>query len=140
MPYFHAFTVCDTTSQFYGIGKRSACEAFPNVSQASGYISDHLFAASSTTSDSKVFEILERFCCLMYDRTTIAENVNELRKEMFPTKNSCYVLQRHCYMSQHVNRAVYQTSIWVRTVTRKYLSQTDLAGPEWRKNGSLFGP
>ena len=46
LPYFHAFTGCDTTSQFLGKGKKSAwefCKAYPDAFKAFMFATDHPF-------------------------------------------------------------------------------------------------
>ena len=75
---FHEFTGCDTVSSFKSIGKKTAWErwnAFPDVTDA--------FADLSTGPediDSETQQLLERFGILMYDRTSAATSVNQLRK------------------------------------------------------------
>jgi len=46
LPFFHAFTGCDTTSQFLGKGKKSAWEswkAYPEATKAFIYAKEHPF-------------------------------------------------------------------------------------------------
>ena len=46
LPYFYAFTGCDTTSQFLGKGKKSAwesCKAYPDAFKAFIFARDHPF-------------------------------------------------------------------------------------------------
>ena len=53
LPYFHAFTGCDTTSQFFGKGKSSAWvawESFPEATEAFCLITLHPFVSLDTTS------------------------------------------------------------------------------------------
>lgn len=46
LPYFRAFTGCDTTSQFFGRGKKSAWEcwkSYPEATEAFQFAADHPF-------------------------------------------------------------------------------------------------
>ncbi len=85
--FYHAFSGCDTTSQFYGKGKKSSWEAwksYPSATQAFHYALKHPF--QSILLASPTFEILERFTCVLYDKTTPISKVNEFRKDLFSKK------------------------------------------------------
>ncbi len=87
LPFYHAFTGCDATSQFYGKGKKSSWEAwksYPSATQAFHYALKHPF--QSILLASPTFEILERFTGVLYDKTTPISKVNELRKDLFSKK------------------------------------------------------
>jgi len=84
LPFFHAFTGCDTTSQFLGKGKKSvweSCKAYPDTFKAFIFATDHPFQMLEL--ESFEMEILERYVCVLYDKTTSLSSVNELRKELF---------------------------------------------------------
>ena len=84
LPFYHAFTGCDTTSQFFGKGKKSAWDAwkaFPSVTEAFQWVIKNHFQALEISSPE--FELLEHFTCVLYDRTTTTFKVNELRQELF---------------------------------------------------------
>lgn len=55
LPVFHTFTGCDCTSQFFGIGKVTACQAWKvnsQVTPALEHISRHPFEPLSITSEN----------------------------------------------------------------------------------------
>ena len=84
LPFYHAFTGCDTTSQFFGKGKKSAWDAwkaFPSDTEAFQWVIKNPFQALEISSPE--FELLEHFTCVLYDRTTTTSKVNELRQELF---------------------------------------------------------
>ena len=84
LPFYHAFTGCDTTSQFFGKGKKSSWDSwksFPDVTKAFQCTISHAFQLLQL--GSPVFELLERYTCILYDRTTSMCSVNELRQELF---------------------------------------------------------
>ena len=88
LPCFHAFTGCDTTSQFFGKGKSSAwvaLESFPEATGAFSLITLHPFESLDTTYAA--FQILERYTCVLYDKTTNISLVNELRINLFSKKS-----------------------------------------------------
>ena len=61
LPMYHAFSGCDTTSQFLGKGKKSSWEAwnaFPEVTDAFLFLAEHPFEQIDSSSD--IFKLLER--------------------------------------------------------------------------------
>ena len=88
LPCFYAFTGCDTTSQFFGKGKSSAWvawESFPEATEAFSLITLHPFVSLDTTSAA--FQLLERYTCVLYDKTTNISLINELRMNLFSQKS-----------------------------------------------------
>lgn len=84
LPVFHAFTGCDCTSQFFGIGKVTAWKAWevnPQVTPTLEHISRNPFEAISINSES--FKSLERMTIIMYDKSSPLESVNEARMSLF---------------------------------------------------------
>ena len=87
LPFYHAFTGCDTTSQFFGKGKKSSWEAwksYPSATAAFQSVMEHPFRELQFTSPT--FEILKCFTCILYEKTTAIAHVNELRQELFSKK------------------------------------------------------
>ena len=137
LPFFHSFTGCDTNSQFHGKEKSAweAWKSYPSVTEAFQFALAHPF--QHLAECSPVFQLLECFTCVLYDKTTSISKVNELRQDLFskkarsmenipPTKvkltHQHYYLfiHRNCIslflfqaaLLQHANRALYQASIW----------------------------
>ena len=79
---FHAFTGCDTVSNFTGRGKKTAVTVWKNLPAVTD-----TFLQLATTPTSPISEAhmknLERFDILMHDRTSNNTNVNEARKQLF---------------------------------------------------------
>ena len=62
LPFFHAFTGCDTTSAFLGKGKKSAWEAwkaYPEATEAFRFVNDSPFLLLEI--NTPVFDVLQRF-------------------------------------------------------------------------------
>lgn len=132
LPFFHALTGSDTTSQFLKHGKKTAWSAwatYPYSCMIFKAVADVPFC--TIDESSTIFKCVERFVCLLYDQATDIKDVNELRREMFakigtpmetlpPTKAS---------LLQHVRRSIYQASLW-------YESCTPLVG---KPSPELFG-
>ena len=59
LPFFHAFTGCDTVSTFVGKGKKSAWQTW-NVLQAATEVFTRLSAPVSSITDDE-FSIIEEF-------------------------------------------------------------------------------
>ena len=84
LPFFHAFSGCDTTLQFLERGKNSAWEAwkaYPDVSEAFLFPLEHPYYILQLGSSE--MKLIERYVCVLYDKTTSLCTVNELRKELF---------------------------------------------------------
>lgn len=87
LPFFHSFTGSDTTSQFLGRGKKSAWESwriYPEVTDAFLCAVDRPFKMLEL--NSRVTDLLERYTCVLYDKTTPTSHVNELRRDLFCKK------------------------------------------------------
>ena len=122
LPLFHAITGCDVVSAMFGIGKKTAWNAWIAYPE----VTDTLIAITqdpnSFTLDSLHMQHLERWIVLMYSKNCDAELVNDARKLMFshslrsldsipPTKNALF---------QHIKRALLVAAfIW-----KQYLSKT----------------
>ncbi len=88
LPIFHCFTGCDTTSSFFGKGKKTAWEtwkSYPEVTEAFLYMAGHPHIP--ITVEAQNFQLLERFSVILYDKTSSLESVNEARRELFCQKN-----------------------------------------------------
>ena len=91
LPFFHAFTGCDTVSSFNGRGKKTAWDvwnAFPAVS-------DTFKQLSSQPTEVQVqcmMPMIQRFVVLLYDRSSCKMTVNALRKHLFTKK--CRTMER----------------------------------------------
>ena len=111
--FSYAFTGCDAVSAFGGKGKVSAWatwRVFDDISPVFKKYSQH---NNCSQVDDEDIRLLERFTCILYNRTTTFERVNECRRELFtkkgrqvdtvpPTKNA---------LLQHIKRAVYQARL-----------------------------
>lgn len=119
LPFFHAFSGSDVTSQFCGKGKKSAWKtwkAYPDATEAFTISPETLFVPIGESSSA--FKIIERFTCAMYDSTTPIVNVNALRQEMFTTKVKMMenLPPTQSALLHHVNRSLYQASIWRKSL------------------------
>lgn len=85
LPVFHALTGSDTTSTFYGKGKRSAWKAWElcckNVTPTLEFLATNPFHLLS--KDSCHFQNLERMIVVMYDKASPRNCVNESRMDLF---------------------------------------------------------
>lgn len=89
LPVFHAFTGCDCTSHFFGIGKVKAWQAWDlnqHVTPTLEKISRHPFEQLTLTSDN--FKSLERMTIVMYDKSSPLDSINEARMTLFSKRNT----------------------------------------------------
>ena len=93
------------------------------------------------TTESPFFELIEAFTCVLYDRSTTCEEVNDLRKDLFPRKvqRMQHLPPTQAALLQHVNRSMFQSSIWLRS----YETQQNVSCPEvfgWTKKDTKWEP
>ena len=105
---FHAITGCDTTSQFYGVGKASAWKVFEDAPD----LLEHLGEESQISAD--VLAKAEAFVCKLYNPGTQEVEINQERVGAFrkskkeldalpPTQDALILL---------IKQANYQTKVW----------------------------
>ena len=129
LPIFHCFTGCNTTSAFLEKGKKSAWEAwnlYPEVTQAFVHMSTHPHTPLSV--ESWIFQFLERFTVVLYDKTSSLESVNEVRRELLCQKNRTMenIPPTQDALLQHSKHVAYQAGIW----TTSDLAQQQPPSPE----------
>ncbi|KAG1707488.1 Amiloride-sensitive sodium channel subunit gamma [Nymphon striatum] len=115
LPIFHSFTGCDTVSSFYGRGKKTAWQAwkaYKEVTEAFVYIASNPFEMLDVTS--RHFEQLERYCIILYDKTSSLTSMNDTRKELFCKRNKTMenLPPTQDALINHTKRALYQAGIW----------------------------
>ena len=67
LPVFHCFTGCDTTSAFFGRGKKAfweVCRCYDDVTHAFTYMPLHPFA--DVNIHCTHFQVLEQFTVFLY--------------------------------------------------------------------------
>ncbi|XP_046856604.1 uncharacterized protein LOC124449684 [Xenia sp. Carnegie-2017] len=107
---FHAFTGCDTTSSFYGKGKKTAWNILLRNHKYLNSFSS--LGSAFPPSEELVFQ-LNRFVCLLYGDKD-SEDVNKCRLSLFKAgKCSDEQLPPTCdSLLQHIRRSNYQAAIW----------------------------
>ena len=107
LPFFHAFTGCDTVSAFVGKGK-SCWQAWNVFLDATEVF--HRFSAPIDKIGSDCVSIIEAFVVIMYDRSSSTNDVNEARLDLFARKQKPYnaIPPSKAALTEHVKRAVLQ--------------------------------
>ena len=106
LPFFHAFTGCDTVSSFFDIGKLTAWNtsiSYNEIWETFAELSNH----SDSISDTSMLAI-EKFTVMLHNKRSKKASVNEARREMIgdgrtvdkvpPTSEALF---------QHAKRAAY---------------------------------
>ena len=111
---FHAYSGCDTTSLFYGKGKKSAWRAwqvYDDVTKKIVYLAKHPFQLLDI--DCEHFKELERLTVILYDKSSPFSSINETRKALFCHNRAMDKLPpTQDALLQHVRRTVHQAGIW----------------------------
>ncbi|KAK3750309.1 hypothetical protein QZH41_001768 [Actinostola sp. cb2023] len=84
LPVFHALSGCDTTSSFYGKGKKSAWQAwelYPDVTPIFEFLANNPF--HQMTVDSDRFKRIERYTVILFDKWSSLDCINNTRMELF---------------------------------------------------------
>ena len=140
LPFFHAFSGCDTTSCFKSIGKKTAWDTwrvFPDVTQVFIKLSH---TPTEITEDD--FSIIERFTVLMYKRTSPLLKVNEARLQLFAQggRQIDHIPPTQAALMKHTQRAAYQGGhVWGQSL----ITQQELVSPSewgWMKDGEMWCP
>ena len=85
---FHAFSGCETISDFRGKGKKlvwQAWQAYKDIKETFVYLARHPFTA--LYADSEHVQKIERLTVILYDKSSPLNSVNEARKELFNLKD-----------------------------------------------------
>ena len=108
LPFFHAFTGCDTVSGFNLRSKKSAWDTWKAYDEATSTFLA-LSKAPTEVSDDDL-AVLERFTILLYDRTSAESDINKDRQDLFCKKGRQMeaLPPTRAALLQHVKRAVYQ--------------------------------
>ena len=131
----HIFTGCDSTSAFYGKGKK---KHFDLACKHEAFLSAFKDLGTSLDLRESTMKALEKFVCHMYGQHK-ANDVNDARYKVFclgtttPLEKTIptIALKEHC---KHVN---HQAAIWKRTLQRR-MSMPSPAGHGWHmENGEL---
>lgn len=117
LPFFHAFSGCDTVSSFDGKGKKSAWQTWSIFDKV-----DATFVKLSSQPEclsEEDLQILEEFVVLLYDRSSSCVRVNETRLDLFARKQRAYdsIPPTRAALKEHVKRAAFQAGhIWSQSL------------------------
>ena len=144
LPLFYAITGCNVVSAMFGIGKKTAWNAWIAYPE----VTDTLIAITqdpnSFTLDSLHMRHLERWTVLMYSKNCNAELVNDARKLMFsdslrsldsipPSKNALF---------QYIKRALLVSAyIWKQSLSKTpEIPKPSECGWEWNTRTKQWVP
>ena len=115
---FHAFTGCDTVSQFAQVGKKTAWKVW----EAHDEFTDAFYEVQSAPEQisGETENSLEYFTIMLYDRTSTCLSINEVRKHLFTHKGRqlSALPPTKAALQQHIKRAVLQAvHYWGNSIT-----------------------
>ena len=113
LPFFYAFTGCDTVSSFYEKGKKTAVDTWKSFPEdTSTFLS---LGNTPPVVDDLCMATLRRFVVLLYDRTSAQTTVIGARKQLFVKKGRQFdaIPPTRAALLEHSKRAVLQAGyIW----------------------------
>ena len=124
---FHAATVCDTTSQFTSIRKKTAWQVFRQYPHLLNKPGEHEIPSGAAVSE------VEEFMCTLYELKSTTKSIQMVQCNIFrrlQTKIDS-ISPRRDALTQHFKRAHYQTKVWKQSLT----SEPDPPSPtDWGWN------
>ena len=138
IPFFHAFTGCSVMPAFHGKGKKAAWQTW-NVYPEASPVSKKLGMHPSVIGDEEQ-KILEKFVITMYDRSSEATDIDDVRLDMFARKQRSYEMipPTQAALVQHTKRAAYQAGC---IGSQSTLRQMELESPSewgWQQQGDSW--
>ena len=121
LPLFHALSGCDTTSQFFGIGKKTAWKVWQRFPDLTTVLKAIKADPCVLTIDSDHMAALERFVVLLYSESCTASHVNQARQELFSKGARALdsIPPTQAALFQHLKRCLLQGAyIWGQVLQR----------------------
>ena len=84
LPFFHAFTGCDVTSQFNGKWKKSTYKTWKSLRTVIKGFTTVSSAFVPIETSSPAFSVIEQFTCAMYDTILTTAKLTIFGKNSFP--------------------------------------------------------
>ena len=136
IPFFHASTGSDLTSSMFGIGKKTAWNAWLHCPEVTETMVTFMHQPEELTEDSVHMRRIERLTVQMYNKNCLCATVNEARQMLFTQKlrNVECIPSTKAALYQHVKKAVFiSVFIWHGALARE-LRLPALADYGWEWN------
>ena len=101
LPYFHAFTGCDTVSALAGIGKKTSYQTWKCYSEVTSALCN--LSSQPNIISEEDFALIERFVIQMCNRTSPLKLVNVMRPAKRCLLKGTEVLKIYLLLNQHFN-------------------------------------
>jgi len=110
LPFFHAFTGCDTVSSFAFHGKKSAWQTWNSFTDVTvAFVKLSCEPHVNTVLDC--LPLVEQFVVFMYDSKSKCKCVNEARQQLLGRKNGRFesLPPTQAALTEHIKRAAFQS-------------------------------
>ena len=136
LPMFHAITGCDSTSHFFGCGKKSAWVCWQNTPELTETLTALTHQPHLLDIHSQHMERLERFVVLMYSKGCGLAKVNDARYQLFTSgkKSLKNLPPTQAALFQHLKRALLQASFQWNQALSTHQEIPDVIEWGWVKN------
>jgi hypothetical protein len=106
LPFFRAFTGCDTVSTFVGKGKKTAWQAWSVFENATEVF--HCLSSPCDNLTQSEVGVLEEFAVIVYDRSSSTNKVNDASLDLFARKQGPYngIPPSRAALIEHIKRFV----------------------------------
>ena len=108
--FWYASTGCDTVSAFGGKGKFTAWAAWQVFDEATPVFARYSKPCHSFDPQKDSVQVIERFTCLLYDRASTVEDINDCRQKLFTNRGRSVddIPPTRDVLIQHIKRAIHQ--------------------------------
>ena len=135
--FFHAFTGCDSTSAFNGVGKKTFWQTWKSLPEM-----DSAFEAlvDKSANVQEFSDILQKFVVLAYDKNIQTDNINKAREVLFSKGKRALdkIPPTAAALEQHANRAFFQAAlIWGQALI-KNPAVPSTASYGWKEEGGIL--
>ena len=131
---FHALSGCDTTSQLYGCGKKTAWQAWEALPELTGVLLELRQSPDKLTIESPQMRCLDRVFVLQYSRTCDASSVNQARQILFTKGLRSFesLPPTQCALFQHIKRSLLQACFYWKQATVSVQHIPDVSKWGWQ--------
>ena len=134
LPGFHALTGCDSTSSFYGIGKKKAWNVIEKNSEFQAALGQ---LGQAIPLSKRLQNAYEKIVCRFYTSAPKSgTTVNSVRHWLFCQKpyTNENLPPTHDSLNMHIKRANFQSMVWTRCLQPKQ-NLPAVSGNGWDVNG-----
>ena len=138
LPFFHALSGCDTTSQLVSIGKKTAWDRWNCMPEITEVFLDLLDYPENFTLESPAMASLERLAVTFYSKSCSSATLDNARLQLFTTgtKTLENLPPTSSAFYQHIRRSILQASFFWKQSLLPMQNIPNYADWGWKYDGT----